>query len=67
MLSFHTFIALVHLLHGNPYSLTLISIQLVAIENLNVTPATLLDFSATAQNLIGFPIRVGRFVFYVGR
>ena len=40
-----------------------ISIQLVAIENLNVTPATLLDFSATAQNLIGFPIRVGRFVF----
>ena len=44
-----------------------ISIQLVAIENLNVTPATLLDFSATTQNLIGFPIRVGRFVFYVGR
>ena len=39
-----------------------ISIQLVAIENLNVTLATLLDFSATAQNLIGFPIRVGRFV-----
>ena len=44
-----------------------ISIQLVAIENINVTPATLLDFSATAQNLIGFPIRVGRFVFYLGR
>ena len=44
-----------------------ISIQLVAIENLNITPATLLDFSATAQNLIGFPIRVGRFIFYVGR
>ena len=44
-----------------------ISIQLVAIGNLNVTPATLLDFSATAQNLIGFPVRVGRFVFYVGR
>ena len=44
-----------------------ISIQLVAIANLNVTPATLLDFSATAQNEIGFPIRVGRFVFYVGR
>ena len=43
-----------------------ISIQLVAIANLNFTPATLLDFSATAQNLIGFPIRVGRFVFYVG-
>ena len=39
-----------------------ISIQLVAIANLNVTPATLLDFSATAQNEIGFPIRVGRFV-----
>ena len=39
-----------------------ISIQLVAIANLNVTPATLLDFSATAQNKIGFPIRVGRFV-----
>ena len=39
-----------------------ISIQLVAIANLNVTPATLLDFSATTQNEIGFPIRVGRFV-----
>ena len=39
-----------------------ISIQLVAIANLNVTPATLLDFSATAQNVIGFSIRVGRFV-----
>ena len=39
-----------------------ISIQLVAIANLNVTPATLLDFSATAQNEIGFPIYVGRFV-----
>ena len=33
-----------------------ISIQLVAIANLNVTPATLLDFSATAQNEIGFPV-----------
>ena len=42
-----------------------ISIQLVAIANLNVTPATLLDFSATAQNKIGFPICVGRFVFYL--
>ena len=39
-----------------------ISIQLVAIANLNVTPTTLLDFSVTAQNEIGFPIRVGRFV-----
>ena len=27
LLSFHTLIALVHLLHGNPYSLTLISID----------------------------------------
>ena len=27
LLSFHLFIALVHLLHGNPYSLTLISIN----------------------------------------
>ena len=45
----------------------MISIQLVAIKNLNVTSATLLDFSATALNFIGFPIRVGRFVFYVGR
>ena len=44
-----------------------ISIQLVAIANLNVTLATLLDFSATAQNEIGFPIRVGRFVFYLVR
>ena len=43
-----------------------ISIQLVAIENLNVTPATLLDFSVTTQNEIAFPIRVGRFVFYDG-
>ena len=42
-----------------------ISIQLVAIANLNVTPATLLDFSATAQNETGFPIRVGRFIFYL--
>ena len=33
-----------------------ISIQLVAIANLNVTPATLLYFSATAQNEIGFPM-----------
>ena len=39
-----------------------ISIQLVAIANLNVTPVTLLDYSATAQNDIGFPIRVGKFV-----
>ena len=31
----------------------------------NVTPATLLDFSATAQNEIGFPIRVGRFIHYL--
>ena len=44
-----------------------ISIQLVAIANLNVTPMTLLDFSATAQNESGFPIRVGRFIFYLGR
>ena len=39
-----------------------ISIQLVAIANLNVSQATLLDFRVTAQNEIGFPIRVGRFV-----
>ena len=44
------------------YVKTGISIQLVAIANLNVTLATLLDFSVTAQNEIGFPIRVGRFV-----
>ena len=43
-----------------------ISIQLVAIANLNVTPATLLDFSATAKNEFRFPIHVGRFVFYLG-
>ena len=42
-----------------------ISIQLVAIANLNVTPTTFLDFSATTQNEIGFPIRVGRFIFYL--
>ena len=39
-----------------------ISIQLVAIANLNVSPATLLDFRVSAQNEIGFPIHVGRFV-----
>ena len=44
-----------------------ISIQLVAIANLNVTPATLLDFRVTAQNEIGFPIRVGRSLFYLSR
>ena len=44
------------------YVKTGIPIQLVAIANLNVTPATLLDFSATSQNKTGFPIRVGRFV-----
>ena len=43
-----------------------ISIQLVAIANLNVSPVTLLDFRVTTQNEIGFPIRVGRFVFYPG-
>ena len=32
------------------------------LANLNVTPATLLDFSATAQNKIGFPIYVCKFV-----
>ena len=41
---------------------TVISIQPVAIVNLNITLATLLDFSAATQNEIGFPIRVGRFV-----
>ena len=45
-----------------------ISIQLVAIVTFCfATQNTLLDFRATAQNEIGFPIRVGRFVFYVGR
>ena len=43
-----------------------ISIQLVAIATFCfATQNTLLDFSATAQNEIGFPIRVGRFVFYL--
>ena len=55
-----------HLLDSNCFFFasvkTGISIQLVAIANLNVTPAILLDFSAIAQNEIGFPIRVGRFV-----
>ena len=42
-----------------------VSIQLVAIATFCfATRNTLLDFSATAQNEIGFPIRVGRFVFY---
>ena len=39
-----------------------ISIQLVAIANLNLSRMTLLDFTVSAQNEIGFPIRVGRFV-----
>ena len=40
-----------------------ISIQLVAITTFCfATRNTLHDFSATAQNEIGFPIRVGRFV-----
>ena len=45
-----------------------VSIQLVAIATFCfATRNTLLDFSATAQNEIGFPIRVGRFVFYLVR
>ena len=45
----------------------MISIQLVAIATFCFTTRnTLLDFSASAQNEIGFPIRVGRFVFYPG-
>ena len=40
-----------------------VSIQLVAIVTFCFAMRnTLLDFSATAQNEIGFPIRVGRFV-----
>ena len=40
-----------------------VSIQLVAIATFCfATRNTLLDFSATAQNEIEFPIRVGRFV-----
>ena len=40
-----------------------ISIQLVAIATFCfATRNTLLDFSATTQNEIGFPIRVGKFV-----
>ena len=47
---------------------TWISIQLVAIATFCfATRNTLLDFSATAQNEIGFPIRVGRFVLYLVR
>ena len=43
-------------------------IQLVAIATFCFAKRnTLLDFSATAQNEIGFPIRVGRFVFYLVR
>ena len=45
----------------------MISIQLVAIATFCfATRNTLLDFSVAAQNEIGFPIRVGRFVFYPG-
>ena len=41
-----------------------ISIELVAIATFCfATRNTLLDFSATAQNEIGFPIRVGRSYF----
>ena len=46
----------------------MISIQLTAIATFCFTTRnTLLDFSATTQKEIGFPIRVGRFVFYLGR
>ena len=44
-LSFHTLIALVHLLHGNPYSLTLISIAghlhipLICLVDVRVSPS----------------------------
>ena len=45
----------------------MISIQLVAIATFCfATRNTLLDFNATAQNEIGFPICVSRFVFYPG-
>ena len=41
----------------------MISIQLVAIATFCfATRNTLLDFHATAQNNIGFPIHVGRFI-----
>ena len=41
--------------------------QLVAIAPFCfATRNTLLDFSATTQNEIGFPIHVGRFIFYPG-
>ena len=40
-----------------------ISIQLVAIANLNVTPAMLPDLVELTQKEIGFPIRVGKLVF----
>ena len=44
-----------------------VSIQLVVSATFCfATRNTLLDFSATAQNEIGFPIRVDRFVFYPG-
>ena len=44
-----------------------VSIQLVAIATFCfATRNILLDFSATAQNEIRFPIRVSRFVFYPG-
>ena len=44
-----------------------VSIQLVAIATFCfATRNTLLDFSATAQKGIGFPIRVSRFVIYPG-
>ena len=47
LLSFHIFIALVHPLHGNPYSLTLISINghlhspLIRLVNVRVSPSFL--------------------------
>ena len=48
LLSFHTFIALVHPLHGNPYSLTLISIDghlhspLIRLVDVRLSPFCLL-------------------------
>ena len=47
LLSFHTFIALVHPLHGNPYSLTLISIDghlhspLIRLVDVTLSPSIL--------------------------
>ena len=59
LLSFHTFIALVHPLHGNPYSLTLISIDghlhSPLISRVDVMLSPVFVFSTQSQSSYSIP------------